>query len=360
MNKATAGAKNRKEKYMWKRLITAIVVLVVALSFGLEGRSVGDNSRIIKVKSIGFLGGITIQENGEIIQAPQWNIWSQWKGRSKPVAYIRNSDVEIWACFVADQSITQAIIWAESDDALGNLAPVAVDFVNGTSQYYEFTPDYPAPSYLSKDLLRFQWRAIIDETEEDLNASRLTMYTILNNPVAPMETPWVKILDKACQWGQGISIEADAAEAISVQEYIELDNEKAYYGGGTHAPGTTFYLNDFLDDTWGDCRDVSAYYHILCRSVGISNAEVRRISYYSSYFCYKPILPFGYTSWSSGCWNFHQVGWYGNVYDPCILVDQSDPKYPVDMDINGDYKYYVYDYGTWNTTESPFRYTTVY
>lgn len=344
---------------MWKKMITAIVVLGVALLCEV-GDSFGDE-RLIKVKAIGFLGGVTIQENGEIIQAPQWNIWTQWKGRSKPIAYIKNSNVQIWAKFVAEESITQAIIWAESDDVLGNLAPVTVDFVNGTSspEYYEFTPENLAPDYLSKDILKFQWRAIVDENEQGVDRSEHVMYTILDTPAAPMQTPWVKVLDKACQWGQGITTEADAAESISVQEYIELDEEKVYNGYSTHAPGTTFYLNDFLDDTWGDCRDVSAYYHILCRAVGISNAQVRRISYYSGYFCYKPILPFGYASWDTGCWNFHQVGWYANVYDPCIMVDQSDPKYPVDMDINGDYKYYVYDYGTWDPGD-PFIYVVVY
>ena len=348
---------------MGNKIIIAILVLGASLSPGIGDSFQGQtaaNSFIIKVSAIGFMGGVTIQENGEIINAPQWNIWSQWKGRSKPVAYMRNSSVQIWAKFVAEKSITQATIWAESGDVLGNLAQVTVDFVNGTSQYYKFTPENLAPNYLSKDVLKFQWRAIVDVSEQWLNTSEHIMYTILDNPVAPMETPWVKVLDKACQWGQGSLSEAEAAEAISIQEYIELDMEKTYYGGSTHAAGTTFYLNDFLNDTWGDCRDISAYYHILCRAVGISSAKVRRISYWTSYFCYKPILPFGYTSWSSGCWNFHQVGWYNNVYDPCIMVDQSDPKYPMDMDINGDYKYYVYDYGTWDTSESPFMYSSVY
>jgi hypothetical protein len=348
---------------MRNKLIIAIVVLGVTLSFGFGGQSVAYGSyRIVLVKAIGFLGGITIQDDGGIINAPQWEIWRQAFGpskRSKPVAYIKNSNVQIWAKFLAEKSVTQVTIWAESDDVLGNLTPVIVDFVDGESPYYQFTPENPAPNYLSKDILEFQWKGTVDASEQNVGTSSHIMYTILDNPAAPMETPWVKLLDKACQWAQGISTEAEAAAKITEEQFIWLDATKVYDGTGSHAPGTTFYLNDFLDDSWGDCRDVSAYFHILCRAVGISNAQVRRISYISGSFCVKPILPFGYAFWWSGCWNFHQVGWYGNVYDTNILVDQSDPKYAVDMDINGDYKSYVYNSGTWNTSESPFGYTTI-
>jgi len=179
-------------------------------------------------------------------------------------------------------------------------------------------------------------------------------YILLAAPQAPMSVPWTDVLDYACVWARNQSTESSAVTKITQNAYTSLG--KTYNGYDTHAPVPYFNLTKFLAESWADCRDMSAVVQVFTRAIGVGTTQVRRIN---GQFLFKPILPIGYTQWITGTWNFHQVGWYSNVYDACVKLNQSNPRIPVNENINGEYKNDLYNYGYW-TPQTPTTYTTVY
>jgi hypothetical protein len=163
-------------------------------------------------------------------------------------------------------------------------------------------------------------------------------YTLLAAPQAPMAEPWSSVLDYACDWASGQSTEFNVAWYITEGAYNNLD--KTYYGGNSHSPVPNFNLTSFLNDDWADCRDMSAVVQVFTNAVGGSNIMVRRIN---GQFQYKPILPIGYSTWNGGTWNFHQVGYLSNVFDACLMLNQSSPRIPLNESINGSYKNDLYN-----------------
>ena len=79
-------------------------------------------------------------------------------------------------------------------------------------------------------------------------------------------------------------------------------------------------------------------------SVGL-DVDARRIS---GPFRTKWIDPVGSPGpWDYTSWNFHHIGWYSNVFDPCIRVNEGNPRVPQDENINDPYKTDLYRLGTW-------------
>ncbi|MCF8358392.1 MAG: hypothetical protein K9H26_06510 [Prolixibacteraceae bacterium] len=186
------------------------------------------------------------------------------------------------------------------------------------------------------------------------NSTSHTYYTLLAVPQAPMDEPWSSVLDYACDWASGQTTEYYIISSITEGAYDNIGKE--YYGGDSHAVLPNFNLTGFFADDWADCRDMSAVVQIFSNALGAQSIQVRRID---GQFVYKLILPIGKYNWTSGTWNFHQVGYYSNVFDACLQLDQSSPRIPINEQINGSYKNDLFDSGYW-TPNNATAYTYVY
>lgn len=188
-------------------------------------------------------------------------------------------------------------------------------------------------------------------------------YTLLAAPQSPVAEPWTPVLDLTCDWASGKTTEAQVVEEITKGAYSYFDQHKDYSGWDTHAACSTFNLTGFLNATWGDCRDLSAVVQVFTWMMGGSSTRVIMINDPRGDiedFDYNAIDPFGDNQgWHTGNWNFHQVGWYNNVYDACMRIKQSDPRVAVNENVYGSYKTDLRDSGAWSP-KTPFYYTTVY
>jgi len=178
-------------------------------------------------------------------------------------------------------------------------------------------------------------------------------FTVLAAPQAPMEQPWERVLDYACDWASGQASEYYIISQITEKAYENIG--KQYSGAGTHAVVPNFNLTAFFSDNWADCRDMSAIVQVFSNALGVQNIQVRRIN---GQFVYKPILPVGIISWKYGKWNFHQIGYYNNVFDACLKLNLDSPRIPIDEPINGIYKTDLFDSGSWTPINAT-RYTYV-
>jgi hypothetical protein len=91
---------------------------------------------------------------------------------------------------------------------------------------------------------------------------------------------------------------------------------------------------------------MAACVQVFSNAVGSANIKVRKIS--GGGFSYKPILPIGKSTWSSGSWVFHKVAYLDNVFDACIELKQSNPRIPVNEPIDGTYKTDLFQAGNWS------------
>jgi hypothetical protein len=186
------------------------------------------------------------------------------------------------------------------------------------------------------------------------DSDNLVYYIILGQPQAPMTAPWVEVLELATDWAQDETTEAGVVDTITVSAFSDFN--KNYDGGRTHSRGTSMNLTDLLADNWADCRDMSATVHVFSGAIGATAVQVRIID---GPLVTKPIDPVGSPGWDAAAWNFHQVTHYGNVYDACLRLDQSEPRIPRNEPIDTTYRSDLYDTGGW-TPGTPFAYTVVY
>lgn len=159
------------------------------------------------------------------------------------------------------------------------------------------------------------------------------------------------MIHDACIWmpedGYSVAESLDAKKRLAYKAF--WSSSKDYDGSSSHCSGATFSMWLFINDGWADCRDMSSWWVKLCNGVGL-NGQVRRID---GDFYTKVIDPVGTPGWAATHWNFHQVGHYTNVFDPCLQLNQSNPRVPQGEDIDDPYKTDLYDHGTWSP-QTPF------
>ncbi|MFX0199468.1 MAG: hypothetical protein ACFFCW_25380 [Candidatus Hodarchaeota archaeon] len=293
----------------------------------------------------------------QAVVIPEW----QKAKKSHPAAYIKNRNVTVKAVFSAAAGVNSAQIRATVRyGSLGSVNQKTVSFSGGASGQVSFQVAAPTPNEVKYFYQSWKWYCEnvngSGSSEVHLSDSRNKIYVVLASPLAPMAEPWIDgILERACWWASGENNEVNAGAELTDNAYAYTG--KTYNGYGSHAYGTTFDLTTFLQESWADCQDMSAYLHTLCRALGISPAQMLRID---GGFHTKPILAIGNTTWSATSWNFHRVGYYNNkVYDACLMLNQSAPIVPKNMDVNGNYKAGLYDYGTWSPG-TPYDITTIY
>ena len=208
------------------------------------------------------------------------------------------------------------------------------------------------------------------------NATHPQVYLTFGTPISPwgqtLDTPpktrtcWSRVIHDACIWmpeeGYSSALSLDAKKRLAYKAFHS--SGKDYKGWDSHCngDGTYFEMWQFIEiDSWADCRDMSSWWAKLCNSIGL-NGQVRRIN---GPFVTKAIDPIGTpipypgeppwpeNGWGTTSWNFHQVGNYTNVFDPCLQLNQSAPRVAQYENIDSPYKTDLYDSGTW-LPQTPF------
>ena len=332
---------------------------------------------VVKVDFTGS-GEHTMQDSQGIITDPIWDStvvepYSSHTGgdKDKPAVYTRHSTPTVKGKVWCENNLSQS-----TPIHIDTLGPHSMDFdadggsvQNGISAYFTLPSSNGGNDQFKNFVYKYssyqlQWKYRIDGDDvwmSTMNNTAHVIYLTLSMPLSPMAQPWEPALDKACEWASQDTTANSVVEHLVESAYSS--SGKTYDGTQTHAPGTTFHLTVFLASNYADCRDMSAWFHVLTTALGVGT-QVKRISYNAGSFNYKDILAVGDTIWDNGSWNFHQVGWYNSkVYDSTLKYDTNPPneegEVPVNMSIDGDYKYGLYESGTWDSSEAPFSYTVI-
>jgi len=229
---------------------------------------------------------------------------------------------------------------------LGNGLSVTDPNYSSELNYQMFDTASGFPSTVDKYEFSWTWRVVaVDGTPRTPETVGTTtghiLYTVLDTPQSPMSEPWTEVLEKACRWADGASSVSEIITGITSGAYN--GNFKNYSAGVTRCSPPNMYLTNLFNDTWADCRDMSAVIQIFSNALGVSY-------YYVGYqringpFRRKSIDPIGSPAWQTITWAFHQVGWYNNsVYDAALRLDESSARIPMGEGINGSYKDDLYD-----------------
>lgn len=285
---------------------------------------------------------IRIDKTHDVI-TPEWDYPGGWNYPYANIKSQSNRKVKTRFWHLHDD-ITSIHIYANDyyGEGVGPLPEMNVPFTlvtgGGASDLMTFTStgyvNYAVRRYTSA---KYQWRAtkvngVTLPSYVQFTQTTHVHYVTLATPQSPMAEPWTDVLTYSCNWASGRTTESAVVSKITEKAYIVLGNTHEYFGGDSHTPTTTFDLTDFFDEDWADCRDMSAVVQVFTNAVGGSSIQVRKIN---GQFVYNPILPIGHSTWVTGAWNFHQVGYLSNVYDACLKLNQSDPRIPINESING-------------------------
>jgi len=165
------------------------------------------------------------------------------------------------------------------------------------------------------------------------------IFTVLDEPKAPMSPAWVSLLRYSCWWGRLTNNLDDAAQAITFGVFFQrpgfaypMDTRSRWLNTRTNPP--TFMLKALLDEwnagrwTKGNCMDVSCLTMLALCSVGL-DFSVRQLTGTllsppdpdAGNFRTNPLCPIGsdptidwtYSPWA---WLWHQV---------CVLTGAPNP-----------------------------------
>ena len=175
------------------------------------------------------------------------------------------------------------------------------------------------------------------------------IFTVLDEPKAPMNPAWVSVLRISCRWARGETTPDGAANTLTQRLWDEGE-----YNGGRLAytryictsPGSrdwnigeVFYLKAFINQNnlnglppgkpTGQCNDFADFLVCLITSVGAFNAVAQRTHPLGLgwWFHYREIDPAGPLPPQEGDWNYHQFCVYGSdVWDGCLAFVAGSPQ----------------------------------
>lgn len=297
-------------------------------------------------------------DSGVEIEKPEYYPWDN--NRNNPIAYIKSqSNRIIKVQFKSSNFDGQAHLLINltksggTGTAIGSVCSLFIpnyDFYNPDEREITFTGTFPTE--VGKHNFTWEWEIYaIPVNDANYCATWSTSYTehiyytLFAVPQAPVAQPWANVLDLACTWAANKTTEKDILSAITVGAYNYFSQFYEYNPNYTHTSLINgFHLSQFLIDDMADCQDMSAVLQIFTRMLGGTNTRILYIDDKSPFlenFAYKKIKPIG-LGWIEGnqynYWSFHQVAWLDNVYDACIILDFSNPRIPVNEDIDDDYK----------------------
>ncbi len=288
-----------------------------------------------------------------------------------PVAYTTNKSISIKVRLSAEPSTFtgSADIWAESvntNGSLGDVLKTSVDFVNGVSnpEYITFQVEGITPTCIQKttnDVWLWKMENLNETGSQTwvLNTSGVhTVYTILNEPVAPWDNAedsasnaWVSVMNIVCSdtpWAGGTETITGAASRVTKAIYNSGRFEYDETGGGG-ANYTSFGISSV------EFFDLSAWINRLSGGVGLgpevncwdcANGVVSMCNilgcdlwnqWMGSSFTCNEIRSITDNTWAppfppNNGFSYHRVGWRGavtnssKVFDACLKVDDDgDP-----------------------------------
>lgn len=190
------------------------------------------------------------------------------------------------------------------------------------------------------------------------------LYAVYATPTAPMDVPWLEVLDDSCKWASGcstyLSTAADLTTGLFYSKRFAYPNDTASHWTTDSAPAT-FELTSFLATTGpmpGNCVDVSDYLTICANSQGLG-FHVQQFAgnplaldpitgYYQ--FTSNPLCPIGSDPtnrayYRSFKWAWHQIAFSssGTVYDVCAaqwtdLAGNGYENPPIDWSWTGEWQ----------------------
>ncbi len=175
------------------------------------------------------------------------------------------------------------------------------------------------------------------------------IFTVLDEPKAPMNPAWVSVLRISCSWARGETTAEGTAIALTQRLW-----ENGHYNGGY--PGYTryfrdanglpidnrerFYLRAFLEDPWfpyGQCNDFADFLVCLMTSVGVPIDKARRTHQLlltdDTNFRTNWITPAGQAP-TKAEWTYHQFVFTDRVWDGCLTLGEYG-NFVIGMDFDG-------------------------
>lgn len=240
----------------------------------------------IQVKTLSFTGiNLQIDSLTPAIQAPQWVLGTKEKAPSEaaydaqtsaPAAFVRNTPISLSATFRSGEpSIASCTITATVRDSSDNpdfpwqdLGTQTVTFTAGLSDTVTFTAPVQSATAGAYDVT-MRWRAISCLTSSSepvdgtiLNKTKHRLYSLFTTPVAPMATPWAKVLELSSP----ILAQLTAGGATPTNESIVQEMASAifnsawtgYYAVRFFSPSVTYL---YVTNASCTCFSKTDFYH---------------------------------------------------------------------------------------------------
>nr|WP_309690402.1 hypothetical protein [Armatimonas sp.] len=164
------------------------------------------------------------------------------------------------------------------------------------------------------------------------------VYEVYATPNAPQSTPWLGVLDDACEWAHGESAEAGVSRTVTLQ--LNQGGVFNYVYSPQFLSNSSFKLKTFLATgrpTSGNCVDVSDYLAIGTNALGL-NFSVRKIYCQNGFgtngntWTTNSLRPIGWSNFMNINWTMHQI-----AHPPVInSVKVYDPTAALELDTLGN------------------------
>ena len=293
--------------------------------------------------------GINLKDNyGASVTAPEWT-----SSVTKKFAYVRSIDPTVKVQFYSPDPDTGTSITMLALVSVGTAywdlgEKTFCFYASGYSDVIEFVLDdgESIPNSVGKWYSIFDWKVSkIGATSYPnfhMASTRLDYYTVYDTPVTTMETPWVGVLDGACDWAHGCTTALDVLSDVTTGIYEELGDTDGGIDYRVDPVYTSdnylFDLEDFLyhlsseDSVRVNCYDVANIFNIYTTALGIST-QTKRIWNDEDAFTTNSAdaIGCGIDDFVSYQWYRHQFGYYNSsyVYDPCIRFNPGSPYIPI-------------------------------
>lgn len=339
---------------------------------------------VVSLSEISFQNGHTLWDRYNEVQItePQWTT-----SITKPFAYTIGSNMQV-SVLMTSSDVTGTVFirytvngtWKNSTGQTKRTYSIDKDNGNGTFPYslahcpnaYTNVMDYimyQSYDFYVRKSSSSDW-CFAGEGE----ATHDKVYLTFGTPIGPWGTAsnpracWTRVIKDACTWmpedGYNSGQSMDARNRLAYKAF--WSSGKNYKSWDSHYKLSIFNMWDFIVHNWADCRDMSAWWVKLCNSLGL-NGQIRRILGVFNTQYIDPIgtpiqyygePPWPSNGWGATTWNYHQVGWYNNVFDPCIQLNQNSPRVPQNENIDNPYKNDLFYSGNWEP-QTPFSLSEV-
>jgi len=299
--------------------------------------------------------GISLKDNyGVPVTAPEWT-----SSVTKNFAYVRSIDPTEKVLFYSPDPDTGTSITMLALVSVGTAYWDLGDetfyfYASGYSDIIEFELDdgESIPNSVGSWYSIFDWKVSKIGTTSypnfHMGSTRMDYYTVFDTPVTTMESPWIGVLDGACDWAHGCTTALDVLSDVTTGIYYDLEDTDGDIDWQTDSVYTgdnyySFDLDNFLyhlsseDDVMVNCTDVANIFNIYTTALGIST-QTKRIYKDEGTFDTNLADAIGWNigDFVSYPWYNHQFGYYNSsyVYDPCIRFYDDPPYIPIYVDVD--------------------------